>query len=368
MSKYKIDALLRIAIFEAYGKKCFYTGIPLDYQDMEIDHIIPESLADKIDEIKSDYGLDKDFNINGCENLVPTRHDINNRKSNTLFDKATTLYYISLAKSHKDKILNLYKNKQKTHKAGCTLKSIEMFIENGSVTIDDVKLLLEKIMEEKWVNSIIKLNIPIYFKDLPISEIPILHNYFNYEVKPLELYGDGNGLTLFNDENKKIYVQTLQEWKDALEKNFYPLRSSDIKMSAYFIHLEGLFSALSMSRKPLISFVKNKSLNLLFKDFNTSFLKVIDIENNLKVSSMHDLIDTKEVTIVNYSDTAISFITLGFCITITEVFRADITQNGIEDIFCYISYNADGGTLGWGDVAIISKNTENGICEISPLQ
>ena len=368
MSKSKIDVLLRIAIFEAYGKKCFYTGVPLAYQDLEIDHIIPESLADKIDEIKSDYGLEKDFNINGCENLVPTRHNINNRKSNTLFDKATTLYYISLSKSHKNQILKLYKNKQKVHKVGCILKSIETFIENGSVTIDDVTLLLKKKMEEKWENSIIKLNIPIHFKDSCISEIPILRDYLNYVGKPLELYQNGIGITLYNDENKRIYVQTLQDWKDALEKKFYPLYNSDIRMSAYFIYLEGLFSALSKSRKPLISFVKNKSLNVLFKDFNTFFLKVIDIENNLNVFTMSDLINSKEATIVDCSDIAISFIALDFRITITEVFRADITQNGIEDIFCYIWYNANGGTLGWGDVAVLSKNTENGLCEIISLQ
>lgn len=335
---------------------------------MEIDHIIPESLAYKIDKIKSDYGLDKDFNINGCENLVPTRHDINNHKSNTLFDKKTTLFYISLAKSHKERILKLYEKKQKNYKKGSTLKSIETFIENVSISIDDVKLLLEKKLKEKWINSIIKLNIPIHFKDSCVSEIPIQHKYLNYVIKPLDLYSDGRELTLFNDENKKINVHTLQDWKNALEKDFYPLYNCDIRMSACFIYLEGLFSALSKSRKPLISFVTNKNLNVLFKDFNTSFLKVIDIENSLKVFSMQDLIDAKEVTIVNYSDIAISFIALGFRITITEVFRADITQNGIEDIFCYIWYNADGGTLGWGDVAILSKNTENGICEINPIQ
>lgn len=367
MSKTKIDSLLRFTIFEAYDKKCFYTRVPLDYPDMEIDHIIPESLADKIDQIKAEYGLDKDFDINGYENLVPTRHDINNRKRNTLFDKNTTLYYLSLTKNHKKQILELYEKKQVTRKKENALISITTLIDNGSVSNDDVYRLIEKELEEKWKNSIIKLNVPIRFKDSCISEIPILDNFLDYMTKPLELYSDRTGVTLFNDENKKIYVQTLQDWKDALERNFYPLSNSDIRMTASFIRLEGLLSALRKSRKPLKSYVKNKSLNVLFKDFNTSFLKVIDIEDELKVFSMQDLIDAKKVTIGNYSDITISFITLGFIITITEVFRADITQNGIEDIFCYIWYNADGGTLGWGDVVILSKNTENGMCEIVPL-
>lgn len=36
---------VKYAIYNVYGGKCFYTNKPLDYISMQIDHIMPESLA-----------------------------------------------------------------------------------------------------------------------------------------------------------------------------------------------------------------------------------------------------------------------------------------------------------------------------------
>ena len=48
MSKTRIADTLRLAIYEAYQGRCFYTGEPVAYIDFEVDHIIPESLASEI--------------------------------------------------------------------------------------------------------------------------------------------------------------------------------------------------------------------------------------------------------------------------------------------------------------------------------
>ena len=50
MSKTKIEELYRLAIYNAYKGKCFYTDEPIAYQDFEVDHIIPESMASEIEE------------------------------------------------------------------------------------------------------------------------------------------------------------------------------------------------------------------------------------------------------------------------------------------------------------------------------
>lgn len=85
MSKTKIGDALRLAIYEAYKGKCFYTGEPVPYQDYEVDHIIPESLTTDIDTIKKRLGLGDDFDINSVENLVPSRPGVNLRKNGQLF-------------------------------------------------------------------------------------------------------------------------------------------------------------------------------------------------------------------------------------------------------------------------------------------
>ena len=61
MSKTKIEELYRLAIYNAYKGKCFYTDEPIAYQDFEVDHIIPESMASEIEDINKRLHLGDDF-------------------------------------------------------------------------------------------------------------------------------------------------------------------------------------------------------------------------------------------------------------------------------------------------------------------
>lgn len=44
-----------MALYEAYGGKCFYSGMPIDYQDFQVDHIIPEALGLELEAIKVNW-------------------------------------------------------------------------------------------------------------------------------------------------------------------------------------------------------------------------------------------------------------------------------------------------------------------------
>jgi 5-methylcytosine-specific restriction endonuclease McrA len=48
----KNDQFVRRAIWEIYNHRCCYTHRPLEYMDMEINHIIPESYKNKNSELK----------------------------------------------------------------------------------------------------------------------------------------------------------------------------------------------------------------------------------------------------------------------------------------------------------------------------
>ncbi|WP_276309646.1 HNH endonuclease, partial [Peribacillus acanthi] len=68
------DSMLRRAIFEVYDSKCFYTGDPLDFSNMELDHIIPRSYKEKVIGLKKiikDCDLPRDFHVDSLINLVP---------------------------------------------------------------------------------------------------------------------------------------------------------------------------------------------------------------------------------------------------------------------------------------------------------
>ena len=103
----KNNQYVRRAIWEIHNRHCCYTGYPLDYTDMHLDHIIPESYERRKDELAkiiNNCGLDDDFELNSLYNLVPISSYANRRKSDMIFDVTTMLIYLNLAKMYAPRI------------------------------------------------------------------------------------------------------------------------------------------------------------------------------------------------------------------------------------------------------------------------
>jgi hypothetical protein len=97
------DVFTRRAIWDVYKHKCFYTGEPLDYVDMEIDHIIPSYLKDSPEElleILRECELKEDFKLDSLYNLVPTSKHENRQKSNKKLETSTILFYLDRVKGN----------------------------------------------------------------------------------------------------------------------------------------------------------------------------------------------------------------------------------------------------------------------------
>src|SRR5690554_6713640 len=107
MSLTRFDNITRSALWSSYNNICFYCNRPLEWDDLNIDHIVPELYSKDIDsfeKIKREYELDKNFDLNALYNLVPTHSKCNLRKSGELFIKRTTLYYLGLTNKALTKI------------------------------------------------------------------------------------------------------------------------------------------------------------------------------------------------------------------------------------------------------------------------
>ena len=135
MSKTKIADVLRLAIYDAYKGKCFYTGEPVAYIDFEVDHIIPESLASEIESIKIRLGLGDDFHINSVENLVPSKPGINLRKNGELFSDNTLLLYLEQTKAKKETVIALCNKYKKQRSRANGYRVIDKILANGTISI-----------------------------------------------------------------------------------------------------------------------------------------------------------------------------------------------------------------------------------------
>ncbi|MGB8898336.1 MAG: HNH endonuclease signature motif containing protein [Methylocella sp.] len=93
-----ITTAARLALWEAHGRKCAYTGEPVAWTELEIDHIIPvKSDAARKTELRGAGIIGADFDINGFENLLPTKAHLNNQKSNFIANERSIVFFLSLA-------------------------------------------------------------------------------------------------------------------------------------------------------------------------------------------------------------------------------------------------------------------------------
>src|SRR5688572_5534809 len=100
MSTQKFTAAEREAIWLAHDEKCAYTRELVDIGSLQIDHILPESLADDsttLERIKIELRLPKTFDLLGLENLLPCKPGVNLQKGSILLEPAPFHYFLSLA-------------------------------------------------------------------------------------------------------------------------------------------------------------------------------------------------------------------------------------------------------------------------------
>lgn len=172
MSKQNIAQFLRFAIWSAHDKKSGYEGMPISFEDMEIDHIIPERVLynprepDEFEKWKEKYNLDNDFDIHGIENLCPSTRAFNLKKSdNGLYDETDAFkkYIIkALIKSRqlKPKIEELSKRYKKEFDARKIktrindINTIKQIIKKSNV---DIKTIIESLELPFDYNEIIDI-------------------------------------------------------------------------------------------------------------------------------------------------------------------------------------------------------------------
>lgn len=363
MSKTRISATLRLAIYEAYNGKCFYTGVPVSYIDFEVDHIIPESLASEMENIKKRLGLGDDFHINSVENLVPSRPGINLRKNDEMFSDNTLLLYLEQTKAKKEMVIALRDKYEKHRRLGNGYKAIDKMLVNGSMSIEEVRDYVHVKIMEQWKDKKITLNDPIRFEDGEMREVAVNEDHKELLMRTLELFGNGQGVVLVGDNDESVEVHTLSEWKEYTERGFCPNTNMDIKMSGVFECLDGLLTALENAQMAKLSFVEGQSMRDLAERFSASVL--IDVENELKDNTVGELVKEGKAEIVEQEDDSnvVCIRYGGFLTTFSEQFRADLTNDGIENIFCNVWRNADGGSMGWGETMILGCHKKDGVIE-----
>ena len=126
-----LSAIERLAFWEVYNKKCLYCDRPLERtSDMQIDHLFPQELEKdetRFNEIKKEFGLPNDFDLESYENLVSSCGPCNRKKSNDLLSRNVMLTFHSIASKKSIAIQN------KIRESESKLSSSEMILKLQSL-------------------------------------------------------------------------------------------------------------------------------------------------------------------------------------------------------------------------------------------
>jgi hypothetical protein len=141
---------IRVSLWKANGQRCLYCGELIEYRELEIDHLIPESTdAGEFKRIREDLCLDATFTLQDIRNLVPTHHDCNRKKRDTQFNSSSLRYYIGLWTDKQKRIqVELHKFEEAASRDEL-LSRLAHQVEIGTLSRSEIDALLNSIATPK---------------------------------------------------------------------------------------------------------------------------------------------------------------------------------------------------------------------------
>lgn len=170
MAKYRLKYNQRYAVYKVFKGICQWCGEPVEYQNLHVDHVIPEDILkdpETLKKVLKSYGYDNSFDINDYENWIPAHPNCNQRKSTKAYEGLpiikTILENCASNKSSAEKIeIKLNEAPKKSE----LLAAIEGALKSGIIDKKELNtLLLEEDVEdfnnqsEKEIDRLIKLGI-----------------------------------------------------------------------------------------------------------------------------------------------------------------------------------------------------------------
>ena len=100
MGKYQFSVIQKYFIWLEYGRKCYLCKKPKDFQDITVDHIVPERLdgTEDLEYVRREFGLDESFVVNDYPNWAACCVTCNQDKGVKIFKGHRMSIYLDNAK------------------------------------------------------------------------------------------------------------------------------------------------------------------------------------------------------------------------------------------------------------------------------
>jgi hypothetical protein len=172
VSKYRLSYSERYALWKAYDGRCFYCEKPLDFDNMTVEHILPERLSENPAELRrwrQKYEIDElfpGFQINHFANWVPTHHKCNLRKGSDILPKKMTLMVLEQVQRRLPKVREELERLSRSRGRDRLLGSLSVEIEKGHLTVQEVREFVGEIETSEHAEEPLVLSFGLMIEDV----------------------------------------------------------------------------------------------------------------------------------------------------------------------------------------------------------
>lgn len=356
----------RAAIWQAHDQRCIYCTELVAFADLDVDHIIPEHLKEKpelLTNFLNEYGL-SNFDIDGLSNLVPSHRRCNLQKKGQILKKNRALHFLSIAEGKYDKACKIeLELKEQASKDKFTVL-LQIALDEGRISREQLSSLItgcndsqnifEVLAAFPFVNS--ELKGFLSFTDIDsLYDRPILPR-----LNGLDKLKMGRKTS---SEEEKIEVRSCREWAEAVRDGYYALTTYDIKEETFFKRVYALVVALAKAKTPKYSFITEQKVSIAnFDLLPVTMLPAMCSDNveelqrfNSEGVNISDLIAQGRVKVVSSSPLSLTLHYDYMGLYLNEILRADLNDDGVEDLLVGRYSWALEGTFGAGGAIALTR-------------
>jgi 5-methylcytosine-specific restriction endonuclease McrA len=344
-----LGGIERIALWMAYSRRCAYCGEPIQFRELEVDHIIPASFEtdpQKLGQLRSELALPLAFALNSLGNFLPSHGGCNSRKSDLIFQPARLRYFLEIAESKVGAVRRLIPGLELQAQKERLLASVRLALESGNINFSD---LVEIASEVKAfpLTARIEFEVGDWDGSTDPQEIGTLLD------KPVSIGSipKSDGVRFVSANGGAIVVRTCREFRVAMAAKYRPADNTQLKMSFFLMRASALIEAASRARLAAVSYLNSPHVGLADLDFLPGFMLpwVSDEQKRrveeLSISSLQSLLSAGEISIRSISSNHLDVSIGGLGVSLRELIRADLDGDGNEEVLVQHTVYAVQGTF-----------------------
>lgn len=332
----QVGEIERVAIWTAHSKRCAYCGEPLRYADLEIDHILPQSLTrtpGKLNKLISERALATDFSVAALGNLLPAHRICNSKKRDRVFNESNARFFLEIADQKLRSVEDLIRKLELEASRDKLLALVRSALQSGNTD-------LYEILDTASKTDKFPLNATVYFESGSwevMADSEKINRLFD---EPVDLHAHGRGLGVrFTDgKGSEISISTCREYKAAISARYYPSNNAENRASFVLATTCAMLEAASRARLASVSYIRSPRVGVTsFRLLSARLAPTRRADRSEIISlsgytTIQELVDAGSISAEILSDTEVRIECQDQGVTLTELMRADFDEDGVEEV------------------------------------